>query len=284
MRNESPKPPTFDFHSLRFEFQARGPFLFPPLLSANTFRGALGLTLRRTSPKVFHDVFAPLAASPGPSGLSHPPRPFVFRTRHLDGAAFAAGELFHVDLNLFQLEESLVAALEESFAEIGRKGFGPQRSGATLHRFTCVAHRCDLVISATNDVRQVRIEFLTPMELKSGSTVCITPEFEVLLRRARDRISNLRSLYGPGPLDIDFRALSARAAAIQLTSDDTRHMEVSRRSSRTTQVHPLGGLVGSAEYNGSLSEFLPLLQIAAHSGVGRQTVWGKGEIATQILA
>jgi hypothetical protein len=53
---------------------------------------------------------------------------------------------------------------------------------------------------------------------------------------------------------------------------------VERRSSRTVQVHPLGGFVGGAEYEGELTEFLPWLQAACWTGVGRQTVWGKGAL------
>jgi hypothetical protein len=40
----------------------------------------------------------------------------------------------------------------------------------------------------------------------------------------------------------------------------------------------LGGFVGVAEYEGDLNEFFPYLEIARWTGVGRQTVWGKGEI------
>jgi hypothetical protein len=43
-------------------------------------------------------------------------------------------------------------------------------------------------------------------------------------------------------------------------------------------VHPLGGFTGSAEYEGDLAEFLPWLRAARWVGVGRQTVWGKGDV------
>jgi hypothetical protein len=57
-------------------------------------------------------------------------------------------------------------------------------------------------------------------------------------------------------------------------------MDIERRSSRTGQVHPIGGFVGEAEYEGDLAEFVPYLHAARWTGVGRQTVWGKGEIDT----
>jgi hypothetical protein len=36
--------------------------------------------------------------------------------------------------------------------------------------------------------------------------------------------------------------------------------------------------MGSADYEGDLAEFLPFLEAARWTGVGRQTVWGNGEI------
>ena len=63
-----------------------------------------------------------------------------------------------------------------------------------------------------------------------------------------------------------------------MTRCEIREVNVSRRSSRTGQVHPIGGFVGEAEYEGNLTEFLPYLNAAKWTGVGRQTVWGKGHI------
>ena len=55
-----------------------------------------------------------------------------------------------------------------------------------------------------------------------------------------------------------------------------------RHSSRTGQTHSIGGFTGVAEYEGDLTEFVPYLEAAAWTGVGRQTVWGKGEIRTSM--
>jgi hypothetical protein len=101
--------------------------------------------------------------------------------------------------------------------------------------------------------------------------------------RIRDRLSTLSNLYGAGPLAIDFRAFRHRAALVDTTSCDLTHFDALRKSSRTRQVHPIGGFVGEVEYEGELAEFVPYLNAARWTGVGRQTVWGKGEIETRIL-
>jgi CRISPR-associated endoribonuclease Cas6 len=85
-------------------------------------------------------------------------------------------------------------------------------------------------------------------------------------------------MYGAGALPIDFFALGNRAAEVKLTSCDISLVKAERHSSRTGQTHSLGGFIGTAEYEGELAEFLPYLKAARWTGVGRQTVWGKGEI------
>jgi hypothetical protein len=129
----------------------------------------------------------------------------------------------------------------------------------------------------------VRVRFLTPTELKSGQQLADRPEFAVLAARIRDRLSTLRECYDDGPLAIDFRAFGERAAQVRMTRCEMAKVDVARRSSRTGQVHPIGGFVGEADYEGELSEFVPYLRAAKWTGVGRQTVWGKGtSVITQI--
>jgi hypothetical protein len=125
---------------------------------------------------------------------------------------------------------------------------------------------------------QVTLRFVTPTELKSSGALTGRPEFPVLFGRLRDRISTLRALYGAGPMDLDFRGLGERAAAVRMTKVSLVWEQVQRKSGRTGQVHSIGGFTGSAVYEGDLGEFLPWLRAARWVGVGRQTVWGKGDV------
>jgi hypothetical protein len=125
-------------------------------------------------------------------------------------------------------------------------------------------------------ILRVRVQFLSPTELKGGGT----PEFGILLARIRDRVSALRQLYGAGPLDIDFKGFGERARRINMTRCELLPVSESRLSRATGQHHSLGGFTGICEYEGDdLADFLPYLEIARWTGVGRQTVWGKGEIS-----
>lgn len=248
-------------------------------------------------------MFEPSAVADGPSGLADWPRPFVFRATHLDGRTLSPETRFHFDLNLFDTDTPAIAYLVLAFAQLAREGLGPGRrkvellsveqlnehgqpsaliydSASATVRQNVAPLQLDLERGETS-VNRVRVRFLTPTELKSGKQLASKPDFGILAARVRDRLSTLRQLYGPGPLDIDFRSFGERANRVRMTRCELRHVDVKRQSSRTGQVHPIGGFVGEAEYEGELTEFLPYLKAARWTGVGRQTVWGKGEIAVR---
>lgn len=306
---------TFSFYAFRFWFRATDALWFPPGRAGNIVRGAFGSVLRRLAcvpecrdakicPRRFECVYArffePRAALQGPSGLADWPRPFVFRTAHLDGRRVAPGEPFFFDVHVFDLQNPAPEYFVLAFQELAREGLGPGRGKAELTRADQLSlHRTSLreifdgqalrEIAAirpltldlrppSHPVRRVRVIFRTPTDLKAHGRSGTAPDFAVLLARLRDRLSTLRALYGPGPLPIDFRALGNRAQQVLTTRAQLAWREAMRRSTRTGRRHALGGFVGQAEYEGDLTQFLPYLQAGQWTGVGRHTVWGLGEI------
>ncbi len=312
---------TFEFYRFRFHFRSAGTLYFPPYKSGNLVRGAFGAILRylvctpdcrdashcdiRTSCP-YARIFEPQAAhGEGPSGLSDWPRPFVFRAAQLDGRTIHPGGQFHFDVHLFDVREPGLQYFVAAFTELARQGLGPGRVLADLN----AVDRLDADVAALAQVfdgtrtlpsglaapdsvdlsdapervTRVRVRFVTPTELKSEHQIAVRPEFGILFGRLRDRVSTLRTLYGAGPLDIDFRATGERAAAVRMTRCELQQVEAERLSSRSGQHHSLGGFVGEVEYEGELGEFVPYLRLAKWVGVGRQTVWGKGEISLELM-
>jgi hypothetical protein len=287
----------FAFYRLRFEFLAKDPLDFAPGMAANTLRGALGIIFRRiacvpqcpgaktceireTCP--YARTFEPSALRPNrPSGLSDWPRPFVFRARHLDAQTIQPGDSFYFDLHVFTPDPDLLHYFTQTFAALATEGLGPHRAKAELQRVYTEPMQLDLTPPATAPTR-IRIDFLSPTELKHDGELATRPEFPILFARIRDRISTLSRLYGTGPLDIDYQGTNDRASKVKMISCDLRQDNTQRRSSRTGQCHLIGGFLGTAEYEGDLAEFLPFLQAAKWTGVGRQPVWGKGEIEVGI--
>ena len=242
----------FELYPLRFRFATSTLRKFSP----NTVRGAFGSALRRIDPESYRRWFVPVAS--GPSGLADPPRPFVFR---LPGP-------LEIGLNVFVTRQPAVKLFTRVMEELGTI---ESVEGSGLLRLPLAASR--------DPVPRIRVRFLTPTELKGAER----PEFGVLMARVRDRISTLRALYGAGPLEIDFKAFGQRAGRVTMSRCELAEVAAERVSRRTGQRHSIGGFTGVAEYEGELAEFLPYLEIARWTGVGRQTVWGKGEIAYEVV-
>ena len=309
----------FRLYRLRFSFVAREPVCFPDGKAGNVVRGAFGEILRKIAcvpgcpgPQQcevrgecpYARMFEPRAVGKGPSGLADWPRPFVFRAVHLDGRTVERGEGFCFDLNLFDVKHPAVEYLALTFAQLAREGVGPMRGRADLAKVTQLDEggqetqvfdgpafgvRRDLPPLTLSlepppaPVERLRVRFVTPTELKSGRETAERPDFGVLAARIRDRLSTLRQLYDSGPLPIDFSGFGERAGRVRMTRCELTPVKLTRRSSRTGQRHPIGGFIGDADYEGELGEFVPYLKAARFTGVGRQTVWGKGEVEVTLL-
>lgn len=262
---------------------------FPSGGAANLFRGRLGKALHDLAPEEYHRLFAPRASGGSPSGMADPPRPFVLRADHLNAATLPPGAEFFFDLYVFEVRQPALDVYRRAIEEVVRQGFGPPGGCALLDSVTqlgadgkpscSTGEPLRLPLEPPSEpVHSLRIRFLTPIELKTGGSVSPPDSFATLFCRARDRISTLRSLYSAGPLAIDFQESSERARAVRTVQARFQHVEAARRSGTTGRRHPLGGFIGEAVYEGDLTEFLPILKAAVWTGIGRQTVWGKGAI------
>ena len=242
---------------------------FPRGQAGNVVRGALGTILRDiASAEDYARIFEPASAGEGPSGLADRPRPFVIRAAALDGQTVEPGMEFCVGLNLF--DAGTFEHFKQAFAQ-----------WAEVVSVELDSVMIDLHAQSV-PVRRIRVEFQTPTELKAA-TAAPDADFCALLSRARDRLSTLRALYGTGPLEIDFRGLAERTRSVKTVRCVLHHVPVERRSSRTGQRHGIGGFIGIAEYEGDLAEFVPYLEAAYWTGVGRHCTWGNGQIKTHIL-
>lgn len=218
------------------------------------------------------------------SGMADPPRPFVLRAAHLNGCTFEPDSRFEIDIHLFDRSGLLSAQLLRVLQELSHTGLGPGRARVDL-----LPPEPPRLVELDLDERVpascVTVRFVTPTELKginaSGSGEPQQAPFDVLFARARDRVSALAGLYGEGPPDIDFAGMGRRAARVRTVRLDLRRREVVRRSTRTGQVHGIGGFTGFAEYAGDVTEFLPYLRAGWWTGIGRHTVWGNGVIACE---
>ena len=267
----------FQVVSTRLTFRAEDEISLPEGEETNVFRGALGLALRKRAGESVYARFFEPRWSGGPSGYRDAPRPFVLRWGGPSERRLAPSTAFFFDLNLFEAGAPPLKELEAAFREMAAAGLGRGRGKAAFESLAPPETR-RLILCGEEGKGQVNVEFVTPTELKRGGEVLGEPDFASLVQRLAERVWALGRLYQNWTGDWDYRGLLDRSREVRLVEWDWRYQHRERRSSRTGQRHPLGGFSGRAVYEGPVGVFLPLLEIGRWTGVGRQTVWGKGEI------
>ncbi len=186
-----------------------------------------------------------------------------------------AGAKFLLPIHSFSSREAPPEVFETAFAAESPFGGKVRLAGVLPPEHICLQFQ-----AAKQPVSSLSIRFLTPTELKTNGQIASEPEFAVLFSRAYKRIQALQLLYAQ-PTRLEDQNLFAQAEKVTLLSHALIRAEASRVSSHTHQTHPLGGFRGEATYQGNFQELLPWLQAAQWTGIGRQTVWGKGEILVQ---
>jgi len=172
-------------------------------------------------------------------------------------------------------------------------------SGERVRGGTTEDHEPSAVNQTTPDEQaasplRLRLHFLTPLLLKSGSgldslghripaqEIRDCPPFGVILRRLRDRLSALCTFFGEPWRHPDFAAIGADADRVTLMDSQTVWLTRSRRSTRTGDAHEISGLVGHATYEfpdeATLAGLSPLLKIGELLHVGKHAPWGNGAV------
>jgi hypothetical protein len=137
----------------------------------------------------------------------------------------------------------------------------------------------DLVWPADVNRTRLTLRFTTPVDLRDHGVPVRMPEFGPLVRRLRDRASSLAVFFGDGPLDLDFKGVSALADTVRLVENRARMVAVNRHSSKTGQRHDVGGFVGEATYDGeAIGRLMPLVRVGEVIHVGKHAAFGNGRM------
>ncbi|HWL08004.1 MAG TPA: CRISPR system precrRNA processing endoribonuclease RAMP protein Cas6 [Planctomicrobium sp.] len=147
---------------------------------------------------------------------------------------------------------------------------------------------------ATSTRPRLKLKFLTPLLLKSGSSVDADgkriaaqevrdrPPMGVIIRRLRDRVSTLCTFFGEPWKCPDFSAWGTWADSVTIVDSRTTWLTRQRRSTRTGQSHEISGLLGNTTYEfpdeETFQSLSRLLRIGELLHAGKNAPWGNGGI------
>ncbi len=126
---------------------------------------------------------------------------------------------------------------------------------------------------------QITLHFITPLRLIDRDHTVRQASFRPLMQRLLERYLSLERFYGNQELTIA-REEKERwlhlADDVRCSIDQTRWQELTSYSTRQKRFTPIGGLMGTATFEGDLTPFLDLLVIGELIHVGKNVVKGDG--------
>ncbi|MGQ9730345.1 MAG: CRISPR system precrRNA processing endoribonuclease RAMP protein Cas6 [Candidatus Zipacnadales bacterium] len=128
--------------------------------------------------------------------------------------------------------------------------------------------------SASQGTFQVRL--LTPLRLRVENKVLRHLEFASLVSAALRRLELLCRVHEAGTYELDSQGLVRLAASTSLVRDETHWHDLSRYSKRQEQRMPLGGIFGTATFEGDYGTLQELINLAGRVHVGKGTAFGHG--------
>jgi len=223
------------------------------------------------------------------------PRPFVIKPPLEEEQIFESGDYLSFDLVLVGDALRFLPYLILSFVNLGERGIGVNRGRFDIKKIEALdaqgeseivmrqGHSMVMVPQKTIGLEdappcppgEVEAEFLTPILLKKDGR-WVPPFFGTLMRRLRDRLQALSYFYGGQLLTMDFQSFGEKAEKVKSTFKQMDWVQEDRFSRHRGQKHTMKGWVGTAVFEGDLSEFWPFLWLGQYLHVGKAAVFGQG--------
>lgn len=126
------------------------------------------------------------------------------------------------------------------------------------------------------ECRRLTLEFLTPTRLTFQEQLIDHPEFHILMSRLIGRLIDLSRHHHEARMQVNHTELMARAKGVRLVKHNLTWYDWERYSNRQQTRMKLGGILGTASYEGELGEFLPFLALGEWVHLGKGTSFGLG--------
>jgi len=229
------------------------------------------------------------------------PHPFVIEPPLSDDRIIKQGDRVLFNLILIGKAVDYLPYFILTFAELGKQGIGRNRGKYILEKvkglgengegniiYTCekqvLQNEYPLLDASqlnhtkiSKDSSQVELNFLTPFRVKFEGKITDNIKFHVILRNLIRRISSLLYFHCGEELECDFKTYINEAERIKTISNDLQWFDWERYSTRQKQSMNLGGVLGSARFEGNLGPFIQLLRLGEYVHVGKGTSFGLGQ-------
>ncbi len=227
------------------------------------------------------------------------PPPFVLEVIDNNNISYSEGEKLNFNIILIEDAIKYLPYIVYSIINMGRRGIGFKvKEGKGKFKLVSVTtndtkiysngsqeisipekfNYLQLDISNQNkEISKIKVDFITPYRVKYKNSLVSSFDFSIFIRACLRRISQLEETYIGTEPELDYKGLVMAAKEIETVELNKKWFEIRRYSYRQHSKMRLGGLIGSAYYEGNLTNFIPILKYCEIMHVGKQTSFGFGK-------
>lgn len=269
----------------------------PPYLGS-TLRGAIGQSLYRIDREAYDYLYKNVKKGDNQQDIV---KPYIIIPPEFCGDKYIVerGEKLVFEFVLLGDAVKYAPSLVFALQNIGQYGLGAQRYPFSLLKivnreeqrilwrkniyYKTGENEMRIFCRRLQKVTGAEIELLTPLRIRRNGQLLTDIQFQTLVRNITSRMIAITERYG-GWVDRDeTERLVMLAGEVKTVKEDLRILHLERYSNRVKEKMDFSGLMGSLEYEGGLTPFVPWLSAAQILHIGRNTTFGMGKIEVQFL-
>ena len=283
--------------SLKVSLTALQQAELPPYLGS-TLRGVIGQALLQTDKEICAFLYRNGEEAGGGKVIA---KPYMIIPPDIcmPQTVIGQGEELGFEILLFGCAAKYAASVVSALEQLYRFGLGARRYRFELSEIiNSQTQRIiwrqgqyykDAIISIPiqgyelQNVKGAVVKLCTPLRIRHGGQLVKQISFQSLIRNITNRVTALSERYG-GWIDLDeVEQLVVLAEKVRIVKEEIKIEHMERYSNRTNGKMDFSGLLGTIEYEGCLTPFVPWLYAAQRLHVGRNTTFGMGKIEVYFI-
>lgn len=271
----------------------------PPYLGS-TLRGALGQALLQTDKEACAFLYRNSEKEDMDAGKVVA-KPYMIIPPEIQRpqTVIEQGEKLNFELLLFGSAEESVSAVVSALEQLYRFGLGARRYRFDLSEiinsqtqriiwkkgqyFKGAVTAAEIQGEELQNVTGVVIKICTPLRIRHGGRLVKKILFQTLIRNITNRIMELTERYGGWIDQEEADRLLVLAEKVSTVHEEIKVERMERYSNRTNGKMDFSGLIGTIEYEGDLTPFVPWMYAAQKLHIGRNTTFGMGKIQVYFI-
>ena len=225
--------------------------------------------------------------------------PYIIVPPEMNRISYRAGDELNFNMVLLGDAEQYAQALVNALQLVQKLKLGASRYPFELKKIThCLdqriiwqnAHLNETAIQSAvlpyrtlPDVRQLTIQMQTPLRIRRNGLLLEKVDFSTIIRNITKRIEAIVERYGGWVDRIETERIRILASQVCITQNSLQKNNMERYSNRLGEKMDFSGLIGSMQFEGALSPFVPWLYAAQILHIGRNTTFGMGKIEVEFI-